>query len=274
MNEGKIVNLEEKDKKDLIKEFNKRGYLLEDKMISILSRRLSTFNNLYKNPIGIEYGRRNNGERIEIDAIVEIGDKTFVLDAKRTEYDWIFSSSIERPNNAINVVYIHPKEGYVSQPMIIDSSLGFLNVVYHDFAIKFGENKLIRGRGEKISLPEVNRPIHDAIRQILKESKAVLLEGSKYMSAGKFLIPIIVTNARLLYLDFKDSQIDEQGNLTDWNSLKEVKAVGYNFHESFSFNTEQGFHSSRPENIVKTAFIVNINHLKETIEYLSGLHII
>jgi len=263
--------LETNDKKDLLKEFTKRGYLLEDKMIDILSNHIEKSYGISSGQIGVEYGIRNGGERVEIDAILRLNCKTIVADAKRTKFDWIFSPSLHRPNNIVNLIAIGKGRNHFVKTMQIDD--GPIKIAYHDFAIEFDENELSRKGGNKLSTPHSFRPIHDAMRQVLKETKAVLLEGEKYIPREySLVIPIIVTNARLLFLDYKKANITTKGDLEDFSSIKEVKAVGVNFHEYLGFNTEQGLSSSEKEGIVKTVFIINIKYLKETIEFLSKLY--
>jgi len=239
-------------------------------MIDVLSNHISSYG-IWKGQIGVEYGCRNGGERVEIDAILRLNCKTIVADAKRTEFDWIFSPSLHRPNNIVNLIAVGKRRDHFVRTMKID--VGPIKIVYHDFAIGFNGDKLSRKNGKGLMLPHSFRPIHDAIRQVLKETKATLLEGEKYIpSEYSLVIPIIVTNARLLLLDYALENINSKGDLSDFSSLKEVKAVGVNYHECFGFNTEAGISSSEKENIVKTVFIINIKHLKEIIEFLSKLY--
>jgi len=268
---GKEIILSKEDKKDLLNEFSKRGYLLEDEVIEILDKCFSN-DGIWTGEIGVEYGRRNKGERVEMDVIFRKNTKTFVVEAKRTEFDWIFSPSLHQPKNIFNLILRLPERGHVVESMAPDE--GPVKIAYHDFAIGFDEKKLARKENsDKLVLPYSFRPIHDNVRQVLKETKAVLLEGNKYIPLqNSIIIPIIVTNARLLYADFVSEDISEKGDLKNLSSLKEVKAIGFNFHEYLGFNTESGLSSSEQEGIVKTVFIINIRYLKEIIEYLCNLN--
>ena len=266
------IILEAKDKEDILNEFNKRGYILEDTMIDILSNHIEKSYWMSSGQIGVEYARRNDGERVEIDAILRLNAKTIVAEAKRTEFDWIFSPSLHRPKDIVNLIAIGKGRDHHVKTMKIDE--GPIKIAYHDFAIEFDEDKLYRnGKNEKLSLPHSFRPIHDAMWQVLKETKAVILEGEKYIPGEySLVIPIIVTNARLLFLDYHKEDIAINGDLKSFSSIKEVKSVGVNFHEYLGFNTEQGLHSSKLEGVVKTIFIINIKYLKEVIEFLSTLY--
>ncbi len=269
---NKNLNLNADDKKDLLDLFNMKGYLLEDKVTEILNNH-TDHSGIWDGDLGIEYERRNK-ERVEIDTILKKNRKVFVIDTKRTTVDWIFSPSLNKSNALFNFVCLHPLRKYISVPMNLEEGSP-IKMVKHDFAIGFDGEKLARKNDKKtLILPrEGFRPIHDAIRQVLKESKAVILEGNKYISEYNFMIPMIVTNARILHMEFEGKKIEDNGDLVDYESLTEIKAVGYNFNESFRFNSEQGLSSSRTENITKTVIIVNIHHLKEIIEYLSKLYV-
>lgn len=242
-------------------------------MIDILSNHIDESYGISSGQIGVEYARRNGGERVEIDAILRLNAKTIVTDAKRTEFDWIFSPSLHRPDNIVNLIAIGKGRKHFVKTMRMDD--GPIKIVYHDFVIEFDENKLSRKRNSnKLSLPRSFRPVHDAIRQVLKETKAVLLEGEKYIPTDcSFVIPVIVTNARLLFLDYERENITPKGDLVDFSSIKEVKSVGVNFHEYLGFNTGQGLSSSENEGVVKTIFIINIKYLKEVINFLSNLYL-
>jgi len=266
------IVLSDDDKEDLLKEFNKRGYLLEDEVIEILDKRFSR-DEIWMGEIGVEYGRRNKGERVEMDVIFRKNTKTFIVEAKRTEFDWIFSPSLHRPKNIFNLILRWDKRGYIVRSMTPDK--GPIKIAHHDFAIGFDGKKLARkGKGDKLVLPDSFRPIHNHVWQVLKETKAVLLEGNKYLPhSHSMIIPLIVTNARLLYADFVRENIGKGGDLENLSSLKEVKAIGLDFHEYLGFNTEAGLSSSEQEGIVKTVFIINIKYLKEVVEYICGLNL-
>lgn len=267
---NKIIELEENDKKDLIKEFNIKGYLLEDKVIEVLSNHIES-DRIHKNSIGIEYGIRNKGERVEIDAVVKVRGKVLIIEAKRSKYDWIFAPSLHQQTDLVNLIYISPKNGHVVKKMKVDTDFP-IKMLYHVFEAGFEGDKLFRASQNKLSLPDKRRPVHDAIRQVLKESKAALLEKGKFsIDENNFVIPIIVTNARLLSLDYSQKNINEKGDLIDFDNLKEIGAVGINFNEYFGFNNEYGLSSAIVEEITKTVFIVNIGHLKEIVEYISKL---
>lgn len=266
------LSLDEQDKKDLLEMFNKKGYLLEDKVTEILNNHTS-YSSIWSGSLGMEYQKRNN-ERLEIDTILKKDMKVFVIDTKRTTYDWFFSPSLNKKNILFNFICLHPKRKYVSVPMNLEDECP-IKMVSHDFTLGIEGGKLERKNDKKtLVLPrDGHRPIHDAIRQILKESKAVLMEGNKYISEYNFIIPMIVTNARILYMGYEAKDIEDNGDLIDYKALTEVGAVGYNFNESFGFNTEVGLGSSKIENITKTVIIVNIHHLKEIVEYLSKLNV-
>lgn len=269
MEEKKENNLEltQEDANDLLSEFNKRGYLLEDKTYEVLNNHIQ-HNGIEKNQLGIEYEKKT-GERVEFDVLLKTNMKIFVIDAKRTTYDWIFSPSLNKGKSLLNLICLHPKRGYVSVPMNLDEDSP-IKTANHDFAVEFDGEKLSRKDNKNsLVLPRDGfRPIHDAVRKVLKQSKAILLEGKKYISDYKFVIPLVVTNGRLLYMNYKPEKIIENGDLTEIDSLVEAKAIAYNFNESFGINGEQGLGSSRPENITKTVIIVNIKHLKEIVEHL------
>src|SRR3989344_1681920 len=155
------VNLSDEDKKDLIEEFNKRGYLLEDRMIEVLDS-IENHYGILKGEIGMEYGRRNNNERVEIDAMLFTNQKLFLFDAKRTEYDWIFAPSLHKAVNTINLICHHPKRKFISLPMKVRENSP-IRIVHHDFVVGFeGANLGKKNDKKSLALPkEKFRPIHD-----------------------------------------------------------------------------------------------------------------
>ena len=100
------------------------------------------------------------------------------------------------------------------------------------------------------------------IKQILKETEAYI-QTKRFL--GKIIIPIIVTNSKLYFLKYSKGDLDNNGDLTDYNSVNEIEGIVYNFPEVLKWDKMQQTILSEDEEMfqhhVKSIFIVNINYL-------------
>ena len=263
MKTEKIVDTEivfnGKDKETFLNTLNKSGFLLEEKVSKII-------NNIAYNELKTNKTVEHKGERVETDIICKIKNMVFIIECKKTDHSWFFTRSLDK-SSVINIIS-DSHEGvfvnHVVNPKDFDTSWSGIEIELNNGKIE------VTNKQENIARSP-RKKIHDHIRQVLKETEA-------YVDLERFidstLIPVIVTNAKLYFLDFENSNIDSNGDLTDFKSIKEVESIVYNFPEIMywdkgrqmvkSKNSKESNHDH-----VKSVFIVNVNHLNELINILS-----
>jgi len=252
------ISMDKENKQLFLNTLNKKGFLLEEETHKVIDGLKWEF--MQKNRV-----ITHNNIRREIDFIVHVKDRVFILECKKSDYDFIFTKSIHL-SNTINLI-IDTQKG-----MTIGYILGSkdLLVTWSEHAMMFnGNNPKMKNKNEKVALSSHNL-IHDSVKQVLVETEAFLC---RERFINKSLFPIIVTNSRLLYLDFEDKHIDNSGNLTDYNGLKEVPFLVYNFPEIMFWDNNAQMLKSRTSyesshDNIKSIFFVNVNYLQDLIKML------
>jgi len=253
----KKIKEDKEDKNLLINTINKKGFFLEEKGYKILEQRQGLFS-LKKNFIPKNYNKHFN-ERVEIDLVFTKDHKNLIIECKKTDYSWVFPKSLVGSNN-INFI-VEYKEGMhimsfdneawkvcYSEPMAL---------MLNDTGKPIPDNK-----GEFVKTqPRQEDPIQRAVLQVLQQTKAWRWEPES-LKATSFFVPIILTNAPLFYLDYDAGQIDKNGNLKDFTSLKKIKGIIYNYSEFLDWP------NAKNEREIKSVFIVNIHHFSEFLDWI------
>lgn len=249
-NENKIM---------LINTINKKGFFLEEMAYGILEQRQGIFT-LKKNFIPKNYNKFFK-ERIEIDLVFAQSNKNLIIECKKTDFAWIFPKSLVGSNNfncmveyedGMRVKSFDRKEWRVcySEPMAIMINEDGKTLVAQD-----KEKKYVKTQ------PRQEDPIQRAVLQVLHQTKAWRWEPES-MGAISFFIPVILTNAPLFFLDYDVKHIDKNSNLKDYNYLKKVKGIIYNYSEFLDWP------DAKDEAEIKSIFIINIHHFTEFLDWI------
>src|SRR3989344_5044621 len=253
------ITLSKGDKSMLINTINKKGFFLEEKAYSLLSQRNGLFD-LKKNFIPENYNLAFPDDRIEIDLIFMQDHKNLIIECKKTDFAWVFPRSLVGDENT-NYIFEYEDgmrvRSFQEKSFKICYSEPMEIIVNEDctLAPHSNENKFLKTQSRQ------EDPIHRAVKRVLLQTKAFRWEPESRKPIA-FFIPIILTNAPLLFLDYDSKQIDKESNLVDYNSLKKVKAVVYNYPEILNWP------SAKEERSVKSIFIVNINYFTDFLDWI------
>lgn len=247
------------DKTMLINTLNKKGFFLEEMAYGILEQRQG-ISILRKNFIPKNYNKFFK-ERIEIDLAFAQGHKNLVIECKKTDFAWIFPKSLVGYNNlnciveyedGMRIIPFERKEWKVcySEPMAIMIDEDGKTLIAQD-----KEKKYVKTQ------PRQEDPIQRAVLQVLHQTKAWRWEPES-LKAISFFIPVILTNAPLFFLDYDAKNIDKNSNLKNYNSLKKVKGIIYNYSEFLDWP------NAKDEAEIKSIFIINIHHFTEFLDWI------
>jgi len=246
---------DEREKNLFLKTLNKKGFILEERTQAVFSK-LFGAHQVKSNIVYDHFGR------VEIDALVELNDRNFIGECKKTDYTWIFPKEV-KSDNRITLIH-YTKDGIrFSQRSTAD-----FECVKSDIAVVFEYDKLKMTNSTDVQ--SSTKDIHDAIRQVLNETEAVIRFTN---FKGKIFFPIIVTNADLYIFDYNPKGIDRKGNIMKCLPLRPVNMIAYNFpqemywkfYSATSGETRMPIRNIRGEigDNMKTIFITNIEHLSE-----------
>lgn len=251
--EAELIKAE--DKEVFLKTLNKKGFLLEDKTWKILNG--MSHKGIVRNKV-----LEHKGERVEIDFIFNTEKHIFLGECKNTDYTWIFAKATER-SNTFNLIYDSNRGMKVKT-----NCTSAAKCAWTDMGVMLNKDGNLQKEknGFAVTAKENRNDIHKFIRQTLKETEAYL---SQNRCLEKIVMPTIVTNAKLYFLDYSKGDIDSNGNLTNYNEIKEVKGLVYNFPEVMRWDKGQQIIKSEDKGFgihhVKSVFIININHLQDFI---------
>lgn len=263
------ITLSEEDKAMLTNTINKRGFFLEEKAYGILEQRQQPYSTLKKNFIPKNYNLDSKNDKTEIDLVFAQENKNLIIECKKTEFAWVFSKSLME-NNKVHFIYESDnmevksfpedkwKITFASEPMpMMISENGNLQTETKD------KEKFVKTQTRS------EDPIKRAIQQVLYQTKAWKCEPEHINKPNRpFFIPVILTNAPLLFIDYTAEQIDKNSNLIDYNSLEKVKAIIYNHPENL------GWYNVKDEALIKSVFIVNINYFNDFLDWIMPLQLI
>ena len=243
--------IHKEDEVNFLRALNKKGFLLEDKTWKLLEE--SVFYDLTRNRV-IEY----NDKRVEIDIILETKKKIYIIECKRTDYNWFFPKAIER-KDTLNLIF-DSNEGVKVKTRLTND----FKTTWFDIAVKFKENGLLDlvSRGEVRTSYE---DIHNKIRQVLKETEAYIFD-KRFID--KIIIPIIVTNTNLFQVDYSKANLNSRGDLVTLPSIRTITSIVYNFPEIMRWDKGKQVikNLNTYQDHVKSIFIVNVNHLVNLIK--------
>jgi len=224
---------------------------------------------------------RDETVRGEIDLVFGMGNKNFILECKRTDFVWLFPKPVERIKK-FNLMYydFRPNGGLKSKTQ---STIDF-KITWNDipFMFKSDSKRLFIKKVDGVDYVKTcRRDVHDHLIQVLKETDAFLstelfrtikqkkmmeikeLSGTNMiMNPNELIIPMIVTNTELYYLDYEESHLNSDGDLTDYTSIKAIDGIVYNFSDIPINTTEKQIDSTR------SIFITNVNQLKKFIHLI------
>lgn len=244
----------EKNKILLINTINKKGFILEDRTWKIFHN----FQGLRKIERGFIPKNYSypEADRIEIDVVGTINNKTFIVECKHTDYSWIFPKSLDRPN-ILNFIHNYSDNKRLKITSRLTSDF---KVAFSDLCIMFDKGGVIKKESKSKYAQTSYKDIHEHIRQIIKNLRAYLQDQSN--APHEFFIPIIVTNADLFFLDYNEKDVNKKGDITDFKSLKKIPYLVYNFSERI------GHDFIEDEEQMKSIFIANIRFLEEVINLI------
>ena len=112
---------------------------------------------------------------------------------------------------------------------------------------------------------------------MLKGAEAILYNYS-YLNKvdiknNEYIVPIIVTNANLFLMTFSYEDINNNGDLGTYKEPEQVPYLAYNFPEIITWSKEPEIIQSTDAKSgnMKSVFIVNINKIKEFIDFLESV---
>lgn len=190
-----------------LKTVNERGFILEVQAHEVLQN--TKIDSINKNPLY----ETIEGNQIETDALVTIGDCHFIIECKRTNYNWAFMKEKNSPD-------------YISFIRRNDSD-------YHIKDLKFNRPASSHGFGVAINDESKNKEsaIKTAYKDVRDHAKQVLAATEAYMRshpAKATYIPTIITNAKLFKIDYDKEKIDENGDLGYILNQKNTNEIYYN----------------------------------------------
>lgn len=265
----KEVKLSDEDKALLINTINKKGFFLEEKAYEILHQRNGLFH-LNKNVIPRKHGWLKDN-RVEIDLVFDQGDKDLIIECKKTDYTWIFPKSLVG-SDSVNFIYeidngMDVRCFEINELKSCSLDVEKWKICYSEpMSVLFKLNWALEKQNKKFAKTQ-NRnedPIQRAVLQVLHQTKEYRMNQTKQKNYS-FFIPIILTNATLLFMDYNKKQIDSNSNLVDYNSLNEAEVVVYNYSEMLDWP------NARNERTIKSVFIVNINYFNKFLDLLEKL---
>ena len=235
-------------KEGLIATLNKTGYMLEEKAYKLLKDFGAVQNIVFNNP---------DDDRIEIDLIHSKDGVFFIIECKRTEYDWIFTHGLD---NKKNVEMIKIENGKLSMFRYIS---GDYKITKHQIGLKVKDDGSIEKTNNK-DVMQSKENFNNGVYQLLNNID-VFLEKSNVVNK-KYIIPIIVTNAGLFFVEYKENQINNKGNLEDCKFFSEQSLIfNFPFIMKWQKNGLNEISGGIGFPSIKSIFVVNISALKDFI---------
>ena len=263
-------NVEEK--KRLLSLVNQEGFIFEATIENILSERPDVTEIRRGEVLSSNTHRVNT--RVEIDCITKIENRCFIIEAKKSSYDWNLLENEEE----IKDIHFIRKEG--EDVSVINGSLDRIGCVSKS-AI---EIKAATDNKGKSLLARSTRDeyVHAHVRQALFSTEAVICNQTKLNIQANLFITVIVTNAKLFAARYNNKYINEQHELTKvafipiefaafnhsevlWNGDAEIQHIGRPNVSGDPFcSDDKRFKGSQ----IKTVFIVSANSLNKFIDMI------
>ncbi len=236
-----------------------------------------------------------SNHRIEIDLWAQSGNFVFLLESKKSEYDWIF---LQNQNTAKDVHIISGPQKTVSVSNRILNCVDCVSKQVVEVLPTDDKTSLYRQtqsqKTKNITLPvrsARDELARSAIRQVLFNLEIlmhdqILNDDTWKGQSHRIFIPVIVTNASLFSCTYNPSDIDSKADLTKI-ALTPITAAAFNHSEILRWghhyedtlshigNTAFGmrFHDDErfKDTHNKTVFVVSKNHLLSFIDKIKTM---
>lgn len=277
----------------LLNLLNREGFALEDAVYEAL-RTYGYDIKLHRGDIFEGVSHREN-DRIEIDLWAQSGNFVFLLESKKSDYDWIFLQ-----NQGIDKD-VHIISGAEKTVSIQNRILTFINSVSRQVVeVLSNENKTaLHQQTQNQKTKNILLPLRSAredlarsaIRQALFNLEilihAQLLSDDTWKGLShRVFIPVVITNAPLFSCFYDASDINANADLTKI-TLKPIDAVAFNHSEILRWGRQYEnnlLHIGKPacgmqfldderfkNTHNKTVFIVSKTHLLTFIDSIKEL---
>jgi hypothetical protein len=249
------------EKERLINTINKKGFFLEEKAYSLLEKHKNPIiptDLLWKNYLPKTHNIIYPQDRVEIDLVLAKGAHHLIIECKKTDCSWVFPKSLV---DSDKVNYIYEMDNGLQSLSIKDDGLKIIRsepmeIMAEEGKFIFEGDKLLKIQKRE----DAQKTIHKAVNQVLKQTGIWRWEQTS-KPPYCFFLPVILTNAPLLFLDYDTSDISADSNLINYKSLTPVNCVVYNYPEILNWpNTPN-------EEPIKSVFIVNIHYFNTFLEW-------
>jgi len=213
---------------ELLEQINKQGYLLEKRTEQLIQK-------MYDPSIlqtkKLNYLERNFRfktpfeEEVEIDVLAIFKDACFVIECKKTEKDWFFGID---DNSEKETFFLYKENVFESKGHISTNTTA--EPIFSALTDENDELKKINKHGEyQIS----QRDIDSTLRQLSKNINLLINYNKEFLEKHKIkkIIPIVVTNSKLITFEYSLNDIDTSGNL--------LKIKNLNVHASLICNRRE-----------------------------------
>jgi hypothetical protein len=277
----------------LLNLLNREGFALEDAVYETLSTYRHDLK-LHRGDVFEGVPHRDN-DRIEIDLWAQSGNFVFLVESKKSEYDWIF---LQNQGTAKDVHIISGPEKTVSTRNRILNCVDCVSKQVVEVLPTDDKTALYRQtqnqKTKNIVLP-VRSAREDLARSAIRQAlfnleiliHAQLLNDETWKGQShRIFIPVIVTNASLFSCTYDSSDIDSNADLTKI-ILKPISVAAFNHSEilrwghqyennlshigkpafGMQFHDDERFKDTHN----KTVFVVSKNHLLSFIDKIKAM---
>lgn len=277
-------------KQRLLNLINSEGYILEDRVGALLSRKYPTIctKQVYERPDSVDK------ERVEIDAWLKRSIAYFIFEVKNSAYDWVFLKG-PRTDQHFHFIYYTDKGSRTLAVMPSGNHPTNSIVTEAVFEVLVGsKGKVLEKQTQKAVHKGKEFPERPSGREIVRPAAKQLLKNLETLSYYELpnmkkaienvphigLFPILVTNAKLYAFSFDETNVDEKADLSSLQDLSEkpwlvfncseilrwdenfkqiIKHAGFDLNQTHSTRDYMGSH-------LKSIFVVNQNHLLDFLE--------
>ena len=294
--EVKIAGWFEKDieREAFLNLVNFEGFILEESVREILLNGHQSAT-LHSGDIFAGAPHRGGG-RVEIDLWVQIDNFVFDIEAKRSDYDWVF---LQNPQDKSDL-HLITGPGLSKKLAVKNCSMPKITCVSKQ-VVEVQEIDETQTLVRKSNTGEKNKPssgvparsnreeyVHNAVRQSLFNIETLIhsqLNDDKWVGqAHRIFIPVIVTNAKLLAATYSKSDINSRARLTKLIDIKPVPYAAITHAEILRFGPDfrdEIVHVGRPpsgplnlsderykDTHNKTVFVVSQSHILDFVNYI------